>query len=181
MLAVSRQGRPFRGRLKNFRFRAGDVLLLEGEADQLPEVIAALGCLPLAERRLQVGTRGHAGVVALLFGGAIDEIVIDSAVTGRIQEQVTALDPCATDTVAICNSIIASPGAAPAIRLRNAELCLDNCTVFGAIIAGPILGRIIDQAGWTSVFWIIVAVYVASSLCWLAIDTSKSLVIVQDK
>ena len=71
MLAVSRQGRPFRGRLKDFRFRAGDVLLLEGEADQLPEVIAALGCLPLAERRLQVGTRGHAGVVALLFGGAI--------------------------------------------------------------------------------------------------------------
>ena len=58
---------------------------------------------------------------------------------------------------------------------------VNMCGSFGAIIAGPILGRIIDQAGWTTLFWTIVAVYVASSLCWLAIDTSKSLVIVQDK
>jgi hypothetical protein len=54
-------------------------------------------------------------------------------------------------------------------------------TTWGAITAGPILGRIIDQAGWTILFWTIVAVYVASRLCWLAIETSKSLVIVQDK
>ena len=74
--------------------------------------------------------------VRLLFGGAIDEIVIDSAITGRIEEQVTPLDPCATDTVAICNAIIRSESTAPAIRMRNADLCLDECTIFGNVIAG---------------------------------------------
>ncbi len=53
LLAVSRQGAPFRGRLMAFRFRPGDVLLLEGDVESLPNSIAALGCLPLAERGLQ--------------------------------------------------------------------------------------------------------------------------------
>jgi di/tricarboxylate transporter len=53
LLAVSRQGRPYRGRLRAFRFEAGDVLLLQGEADRLHDVVGALGCLPLAERGLK--------------------------------------------------------------------------------------------------------------------------------
>ncbi|MCK5276091.1 MAG: SLC13 family permease, partial [Alphaproteobacteria bacterium] len=39
LLAVSRQGRPYRGRLRKFRFQAGDVLLLEGDPERLPPVI----------------------------------------------------------------------------------------------------------------------------------------------
>ena len=53
LLAVSRQGQPYRGRLRAFRFAAGDVLLLQGEADRLHDVVGALGCLPLAERGLR--------------------------------------------------------------------------------------------------------------------------------
>lgn len=71
LLAVSRQGRPYRGRLKAFRFRNGDVLLLEGAADRLPEVISSLGCLPLAERGLQRGRRHLAEIAIGVFAAAI--------------------------------------------------------------------------------------------------------------
>lgn len=52
LLAVSRQGTPYRGRLRAFRFAAGDVLLLQGEAERLRDVVSSIGCLPLAERDL---------------------------------------------------------------------------------------------------------------------------------
>ncbi|MGZ0187648.1 MAG: SLC13 family permease [Alphaproteobacteria bacterium] len=52
LLAVSRQGKPYRGRLRNFRFAAGDVVLLQGESERLDDVVGALGCLPLARRGL---------------------------------------------------------------------------------------------------------------------------------
>jgi len=71
LLAASRQGLPHRGRLKSFRFRAGDVLLLQGEEDRLREVISRLGCLPLAERQLQFVKRNLALLSALVFGLAI--------------------------------------------------------------------------------------------------------------
>jgi len=64
MLAVSRQGRPFRGRLRDFRFRASDVVLLEGDPERLPLVIGSLGCLPLAERGLQI-QRERKGLLAI--------------------------------------------------------------------------------------------------------------------
>ena len=71
LLAVSRRGRPHRGRLKAFRFRAGDIVLLEGAADRLAQVIASLGCLPLAERGLQRGRRHLTEWTIGLFAAAI--------------------------------------------------------------------------------------------------------------
>ncbi|MDH5748034.1 MAG: SLC13 family permease [Rhodospirillales bacterium] len=71
LLAVSRQGRPYRGRLRAFRFRAGDVLLLHGDQEHIPELISRLGCLPLAKRELQFGKRAHAGLAAAIFAVAI--------------------------------------------------------------------------------------------------------------
>ena len=68
LLAASRQGKPHRGRLKSFRFQAGDVLLLQGEEDRLREVISQLGCLPLAERQLQFLKRNMALLAGMLFG-----------------------------------------------------------------------------------------------------------------
>ena len=76
--------------------------------------------------------------VTLAFSGAIDDLVIDSSVTGRIAEVTSALDPCATDTVTLSNSIVRSPDATPAISLRNASLAIDATTVFGNIVTGRI-------------------------------------------
>jgi di/tricarboxylate transporter len=71
LLAVSRHGQGFRGRLKNFRLRAGDVLLLYGPAEQLPDAAAAADCLPLAERDLSFGRRRHAWASAVIFAVAV--------------------------------------------------------------------------------------------------------------
>jgi di/tricarboxylate transporter len=71
LLAISRQGRPIRQRLRQLRLRAGDVLLLQGETERLPGVIASLGCLPLAERGIQIGRRRQAGLCVTVFAAAI--------------------------------------------------------------------------------------------------------------
>jgi len=71
LLAIARQGRPIRKRLAAAIVRAGDVLLLQGPAEVLPEVMARLGLLPLAERRLAMGRRHLAAVAAAVFAAAI--------------------------------------------------------------------------------------------------------------
>ena len=71
LLAVSRASEPFRGRLRSFRFRTGDVVLLEGDAENLPEAIAELGLLPLAERDLRIGRPRRALLASTIFVLAI--------------------------------------------------------------------------------------------------------------
>ena len=70
LLAVARAGSRISGRLRDVRFQAGDVLLLQGARDQLADTVRALGCLPLAERKLALEPR-RALVPLVLFGGAI--------------------------------------------------------------------------------------------------------------
>jgi di/tricarboxylate transporter len=55
LLAMSRRGRRTTARLRSVRFRAGDVVVLQGDEQSLPDALAELGCLPLAERNLRFG------------------------------------------------------------------------------------------------------------------------------
>jgi di/tricarboxylate transporter len=71
LLGVSRQGRPYHGRLRSFVIRPGDVLLLHGEGEQLADLVPAYGCLPLAERELHFGKRGKGPAVIAIFAAAI--------------------------------------------------------------------------------------------------------------
>ncbi len=71
ILAVSRQGQPFRGRLRSFRIRPGDVLLLNGESEQLADLVSGFGCLPLAEREIHFGKRRQGPAVIAIFAAAI--------------------------------------------------------------------------------------------------------------
>lgn len=71
LLAVSRQGQPFRGRLKAFRMRVGDVLLMYGDPVRLPEVITSLGCLPLARRKFRMVQRRKLALGLGLFAAAV--------------------------------------------------------------------------------------------------------------
>lgn len=71
LLAISRHGKPFRGRLKDFVIQRGDVLLLHGDADRLPDAISSAGCLPLAERALTFGRRRHAPAIIGIFLAAV--------------------------------------------------------------------------------------------------------------
>lgn len=55
LLGISREGARLNARPDRIRFRAGDVLLLQGRSEALREVTNTLGCLPLVERGLKLG------------------------------------------------------------------------------------------------------------------------------
>jgi len=67
LLGVSRQGRPYRGRMKAFKIKVGDILLLHGLEDHLNEFINIFGCLPLAQRDLKFNKYGQAFVALGVF------------------------------------------------------------------------------------------------------------------
>jgi di/tricarboxylate transporter len=71
LLGVSRKGQRLRERVRKLRIRAGDILLLLGSEDRLPDVVEWLGCLPLAERGLELIERNKAFAAAGLFAVAI--------------------------------------------------------------------------------------------------------------
>lgn len=72
LLAIGRSGAQPTIRLARITLRAGDVLVLQGVSDDLPERLSAIGCLPLAERRLRFGRqRLVAAPVVLLLAALI--------------------------------------------------------------------------------------------------------------
>jgi len=71
LLAVAREGGRLKQRLNQIRFRAGDVLLLQGNEKDLGESLVDLGCLPLASRNLALGKPRRLILSVALFGTAI--------------------------------------------------------------------------------------------------------------
>jgi di/tricarboxylate transporter len=55
LLAVARRGQRIKGRHSEVPLAAGDVLLLQGDAETLAAVMARIGCLPLVERDIRLG------------------------------------------------------------------------------------------------------------------------------
>jgi di/tricarboxylate transporter len=55
LLAISRRGRLTHSRLRQVRFQLGDAVVLQGRASRIGDTLLALGCLPLAERQLNLG------------------------------------------------------------------------------------------------------------------------------
>jgi di/tricarboxylate transporter len=71
LLGVSRQGKRFTQRIQQLEIKAGDILLLLGNSEQLDDIASWLGGLPLAQRGLQVIQRQKAGLAVLIFGTAV--------------------------------------------------------------------------------------------------------------
>ena len=71
LLGVSREGKPFRDRVRQLIIKPGDVLLLMGEEEQIDDVIRWLGVLPLAPRGLQVTQHAKAWLTISLFAASI--------------------------------------------------------------------------------------------------------------
>lgn len=72
LLALARQGRQPTARLKNIRFKTGDVLLLQGETAVMTEALKTLGCLRLADRDIsEAAAPGSIWLPTGIFGGAI--------------------------------------------------------------------------------------------------------------
>ena len=74
LVALSRHGQRSVSRLRTTAFRAGDVLLMQGSPEALAECTSEIGCVPLAERSIQVPDKRHApiaiGIMAAAVAGA---------------------------------------------------------------------------------------------------------------
>lgn len=71
LLALSRHGQYVGQRLRRVRFQAGDLLVLRAPAADVGERLAALGCLPLAERNLRLGAQPRMWLPALILAAAM--------------------------------------------------------------------------------------------------------------
>ncbi|KQT33381.1 permease [Sphingomonas sp. Leaf412] len=71
LIAISRRGERLSRRLANTVLRAGDVVVLQGPLDTMPEKLRDLGCLPLAERELRLGSRRASWLPITILGVAM--------------------------------------------------------------------------------------------------------------
>lgn len=77
LLAVRQSSNRRQTRLHNVRFDEGDVIVLQGSLDSMTETLGELGCLPLAERNLQLGRPKVLFMPALIMAVAVALSVFD--------------------------------------------------------------------------------------------------------
>jgi di/tricarboxylate transporter len=71
LLAVSRRGQRLTERLRDISLCPGDVIVLQGSIELLPERLRELGCLPLAERPMRLGSVRKGLVPLAILAGAM--------------------------------------------------------------------------------------------------------------
>lgn len=71
LLGISRKGKRLRQGVRKTPIKAGDILLLLGAEERMPELVDWLGCLALAGRGLEVIQRKKAWMAAGIFAAAI--------------------------------------------------------------------------------------------------------------
>ncbi|MEZ5842128.1 MAG: SLC13 family permease [Hyphomicrobiaceae bacterium] len=71
LLAISREGQRSIRRLRQTRFREGDVLLMQGTPEAILDFAHRMGCIPLAERPLRLPDARKAAIASAVLGSAI--------------------------------------------------------------------------------------------------------------
>lgn len=71
VLAISRSGERITQRLRSVRFQAGDVVVVQGRFDVLPDTLKDLGILPLAARDVGLGTGRRRWIPVLILAAAV--------------------------------------------------------------------------------------------------------------
>jgi di/tricarboxylate transporter len=71
LLGISRAGERITERLRDIRLRAGDVVLLQGDEDLLPERLRELGLLPLAARSLALGSTRRRFLTGMIVAATV--------------------------------------------------------------------------------------------------------------
>lgn len=74
VLAISRSGERITQRLRSVRFQAGDVVVVQGRFDNLPDTLKALSILPLAARDVGLGRGRHRWIPVLILAVAIGAV-----------------------------------------------------------------------------------------------------------
>jgi di/tricarboxylate transporter len=98
LLALSREGRRTRGRLRSAPLLPGDVLLMQGEAEAIAGFAADYGCVPLAERSLVIPDPRRRGLAVALMLGAV-AAAASGLVPPAIAFAAAVLGAMATDVV----------------------------------------------------------------------------------
>ncbi len=109
LLAVSRKGERLQQRLGEVRLRLGDVVVLQGKRQALPQALRELGCLPLAERPILLGSVRKGWVPAAIL--------------------VLAMTATATGTVPVAIAFFAAAVAMvlfKAVPMREAYTAIDG-------------------------------------------------------
>lgn len=107
IVAVARQGHRLKRRLGDIHFNAGDILLVQGFEDTLTGTLSSLGCLPLAERGLRLGSPRKTLLAAGIFIASIVAIV-----SGWLSAPVALV---AGAVAMVLTKLIDAPGAYKAI------------------------------------------------------------------
>lgn len=71
LLAAARQGERVPALLKDVRFKPGDILLVQGDADTMADAMVRLGCVPLFPRPVSLGAPRGAFLAGAIFLVAI--------------------------------------------------------------------------------------------------------------
>jgi di/tricarboxylate transporter len=71
LLAISRAGERLTKGVRDTRLRAGDVIVIQGPLEILPERLGELGCLPLAERTIHLGSARRGLIPVAILAGAM--------------------------------------------------------------------------------------------------------------
>jgi len=77
LLAVSRSGERITERLRAITLRAGDVVVLQGNLKRLPDTLKDLGCLPLAEREIRLGSSRRSLLAVAILAAAMLTVALD--------------------------------------------------------------------------------------------------------
>jgi len=76
LLAVSRQGRPPRARLRTLSLKSGDLLLMQGPAETMSDFINDTGCVPLGERELRIPDMRMAFIAGAIMLGSVGVVTL---------------------------------------------------------------------------------------------------------
>ncbi len=77
VLAAARQGHRLREQLGKIRFSPGDILLVQGDEEQLQSRLNTLGCLPLASRGLRIGRPRKVLLAGGIFAAALALVALN--------------------------------------------------------------------------------------------------------
>jgi len=150
LLAVSREGTRSKARLGSLTIQAGDLLLMQGSSESLAEFSADSGCVPLAERELQIPDKSKAVMASLIMAlsvGAAAFGLLPAAVSFAIGVLATMVlrtvplravyDAIDWPVVVLLGALIPVAGAMESTGTADliAHFLLDNVAQGNAVIA----------------------------------------------
>ena len=158
LLALARHGTEIHQRLSNVRFQVGDVLLLQGATETLPETLQQLGCLPLAGRGLSIGAPQR-----LVFAGGIFALAIAATLVGLLPVHVAFVTAAA---VLVLTQVISLGEVYEAIDWPIIVLLGAMIPVGSALEAtggaALIANTIVQATAGLSPAWVLAALFIAT-------------------